>query len=251
MYPDSMDRNRFSAIAHRTHSFCTPISDASFERLLGQLDLKRDARVADFGCGNAHMLMRVCMKFRCAGTGFERNPHFVKLAREAIEEHAPAGRIEVMEGDASGERNRFDFVMCSGARPFGLGAQENLEGLMQRILPGGTILLGEGYWKQMPSPAYLEALGGAKENEMTSHAGNVAAGEALGLVPLWASTASDAEWDDYEWRYGRAVEEFVAESPTDPDAKEMLARIRSWRTSYLTMGRDTMGFGLYLFRAPA
>ena len=57
---------------------------------------------------------------------------------------------------------------------------------------------------------------------MTSHAGNVATGEALGLVPFWAATASDAEWDDYEWRYGRSIEDFVAEAPGDPDAKDML-----------------------------
>jgi SAM-dependent methyltransferase len=246
-----MDRNRFSAIAHRTHTFCSPISDATFERLLGQLELKRDAKVADFGCGNAHMLMRLCMKFRCAGFGFERNPHFVKLAREAIEEHAPTGRIEIVEGDAADERNRYDFAMCSGARPFGASAQENLAGLKGRVQPGGLLLLGEGCWKASPSPEFLEALGGAKEGDMTSHAGNVAVGEALGLVPLWATTASDAEWDDYEWRYGRSIEDFVAETPGDPDAKEMLARIRSWRKSYLTMGRDTLGFGLYLFRAPA
>lgn len=247
-----MDRNRFSAIAHRTHTFCSPISDATFERLLAQLDLKRDARVADFGCGNAHMLMRVCMKFRCAGIGFERNPHFVKLARAAIEEHAPAGRIEIVEGDAAAsERDRFDFAMCSGARPFAATANENLAGLKERACPAGLILLGEGYWKAVPSPAFLEALGGATEGEMTSHAGNVATGEALGLVPLWAATASDAEWDDYEWRYGRSIEDFVAEAPSDPDAKDMLARIRAWRTAYLTMGRDTLGFGLYLFRSPA
>ena len=245
-----MDRNRFSAIAHRTHTFCSPISDATFERLLGQLELKRDARVADFGCGDAHMLMRVCMKFRCAGTGFERNPHFVKLAREAIEEHAPAGRIEVMESDAAGERGRFDFAMCCGARPFGATARENLAGLKERVLPGGLLLLGEGYWKRSPAPEFLEALGGAAEGDMTSHAGYVALGEALGLVPLWASTASDAEWDDYEWRYGRGIEDFVADTPSDPDAKEMLTRIRAWRKSYLTMGRDTLGFGLYLFRLP-
>jgi SAM-dependent methyltransferase len=246
-----MDRNRFSAIAHRTHTFCSPISDATFERLLAQLDLKRDARVADFGCGNAHMLMRVCMKFRCGGLGFERNPHFVKLAREAIEEHAPAGRIEIVEGDAANERNRFDFAMCSGARPFGATAQENLAGLKERVNPGGLVLLGEGFWKSPPSPEFLEALGGAKESDMTSHAGNVAVGEALGLVPIWATTASDAEWDDYEWRYGRSIEDFVAETPGDTDAQEMLTRIRGWRKSYLTMGRDTLGFGLYLFRVPA
>ena len=223
-----------------------------FERLLAQLDLKRDARVGDFGCGNAHMLMRVCMKFRCAGVGFERSPHFIKLAREAIEEHAPAGRIEIVEGDAAAaEHDRFDLVMCSGARPFGAAASENLEGLKERARAGGLIVLGEGYWRTTPSPAFLEALGGATESEMTSHAGNVAMGEAMGLVPLWATTASDAEWDEYEWRYGRSIEDFVAENPGDPDAAEMLTRIRGWRKTYLTMGRDTLGFGLYLFRVPA
>ncbi|MCE9520965.1 MAG: class I SAM-dependent methyltransferase [Alphaproteobacteria bacterium] len=247
-----MDRNRFSALAHRTHTFCTPLSDSTFERLLSQLELKREARVADFGCGNAHMLMRVCMKFRCGGVGFEQNPHFVKLAREAIEEHAPTARIEVVEGDAAkAEQGPFDFVMCSGARPFAATAAENLGGLMERVRPGGVILLGEGYWHTTPSPAFLEALGGANEGDMTSHAGNVAAGEALGLVPLWATTASLAEWDDYEFRYSRAIEDFVAENPGDPDAKDMIARIREWRKAYLTMGRDTLGYGFYLFRKAA
>jgi len=246
-----MDRDRFSAIAHRTHTFCTPLSDATFERLQAQLELKRDACVADFGCGNAHMLMRLCMKFRCAGVGFERNKHFVKLAREAIEEHAPAGRIEIVAGDAAkAEQDPFDLAICSGARPFGATAGENLEGLKGRARPGGLILLGESYWKTKPLPAFLEALGGASESEMTSHAGNVAAGEALGLVPLWAATASDADWDEYEWRYARSIEDFVAEQPGDPDGAEMLTRIRGWRTAYLTMGRDTLGFGLYLFRKP-
>jgi SAM-dependent methyltransferase len=246
-----MDRNRFSAIAHRTHTFCSPVSDTTFERLLGQLELKRHARVADFGCGNAHMLMRVCMKFCCAGTGFERNPYFIKLAREAIEEHAPAGRIEIVEGDAAVERGHFDFAMCSGARPFCATAEANLSGLKARVVPGGMLLLGEGYWKRPPSPEFLEALGGAAEDDMTSHAGNVALGESLGLVPLWAATASDAEWDDYEWRYGRSIEDFVDKTPSDPDAAEMLTRTRAWRKSYLTMGRGTLGFGLYLFRSPA
>lgn len=246
-----MDRDRFSAIAHRTHTFCSPLSDAAFERLLAQIELRRDARIGDFGCGNGHMLMRACMKFRCAGVGFERNSHFVKQAREAIEEHAPAGRIEIVEGDATTmERDLFDLVMCSGARPFGGAAGENLEGLKERVRPGGLVLLGDGFWRTKPSAAFLEALGGAKESDMTSHAGNVAMGEALGFVPLWATTASDAEWDDYEWRYGRSIEDFVAENPADPDAAEMLRRIRDWRTTYLTMGRDMLGFGLYLFRAP-
>jgi len=245
-----MDQNRFSALAHRTHTFCSPLSDATFERLLAHLDLRREARVADFGCGNAHMLMRVCIHFRCHGAGFERNPHFVKMAREAIDEHAPGGHVAVVEGDAAkADQTAFDLVICSGARPFGASLAANLEGLIARTKPGGAILLGEGYWKRKPAQAYLDALG-AKEEENAAHADNVAMGEELKLVPLWAATASDAEWDEYEWRYGRSIEDFVAENPSDPDAAAMLKRVRAWRRAYLTMGRETLGFGFYLFRKP-
>jgi len=245
-----MDQNRFTALAHRTHTFSSPLSDATFEQLLAQLELGRDARVADFGCGNAHMLMRVCIQFRCHGTGFERNPHFVKMAREATDEHAPSGHIEIVEGEAEkSDLTGFDLVISSGARPFGESITANLQGLKGRTRAGGEILLGDGYWKQKPSSAYLEALG-AKEDVHGSHADNVSAGDALGLVPLWATTASEAEWDAYEWRYGRSIEDFVAENPRDPDAEAMLKRIRSWRRTYLSMGRETLGFGFYLFRTP-
>ena len=64
------------------------------------------------------------------------------------------------------------------------------------------------------------------------------------------SGALDDEWDEYEWRYARPVETFVAENPDGPDAEEMLRKIRTWRDAYLRWGRDTLGFGLYLLRRP-
>ena len=67
---------------------------------------------------------------------------------------------------------------------------------------------------------------------------------------MWAGVASDDDWDEYEWRYSRSVETFVAENPDDPDAEEMLRKIRTWRDVYLRWGRDTLGFGLYLLMRP-
>ena len=43
----------------------------------------------------------------------------------------------------------------------------------------------------------------------------------------------------------------VRANPHDPDAQAMLERIRPWREAYLRWGRDTLGFGLYLFRLPS
>jgi hypothetical protein len=94
----------------------------------------------------------------------------------------------------------------------------------------------------------LEALGGADESECTSHAATVQVGEDLGLIPLWSYVANDDEWDDYEWLYSSSIENYCFENPEDPDREAMLQRIRAWRKTYLTWGRDTLGFGLYLYR---
>jgi len=43
----------------------------------------------------------------------------------------------------------------------------------------------------------------------------------------------------------------VIERPEDPDVPAMLERIRRWRDGYLHWGRETLGFGVYLFHRPA
>ena len=98
--------------------------------------------------------------------------------------------------------------------------------------------------------ALLAALG-AKPSEFTSHAGNVAAGIEEGLVPLYSRVSSDDEWDHYEGLYARAVERHLAAHPGDPDHTAMRDKIRGWREAYLEWGRETLGFGYYLFRTRA
>jgi hypothetical protein len=69
----------------------------------------------------------------------------------------------------------------------------------------------------------------------------------MGFVPVFTAVSGDAEWDAYEGLYHRTVEDYVAAHPEDPDAPVMAERIRRWREAYLRWGRDTLGFGLYLF----
>jgi hypothetical protein len=67
---------------------------------------------------------------------------------------------------------------------------------------------------------------------------------------MHATTASQDEWDDYEWKYCRSIERYAREQLDDPDNPWMLERIRRWRDGYLRWGRDTLGFALYLFYRP-
>jgi hypothetical protein len=122
-----------------------------------------------------------------------------------------------------------------------------LRGLTRLVRDGGQLLVGEGYWRRPPDPAYLNFLGAGTDNYL-DHAGNIAVGVEEGLTPLYACVSSQDDWDHYEGLYGRAVERYVRAHPDDADAEEMRQRIRQWRDAYYRWGRDTLGFGLYLFQ---
>ena len=84
---------------------------------------------------------------------------------------------------------------------------------------------------------------------MGSHEDNVLRAAQLGMTPLWACVASEDDWDEYEWQYSHSIEDYVLQNPNDPDSPAMRERIRKWRNATLKWGRETLGFGLYLFRS--
>ena len=109
------------------------------------------------------------------------------------------------------------------------------------------MVVGLGYWKRPPAPEYLAVMGAAAD-ENTTHAGTIGLLVREGLMPVWATTASDDEWDEYEWAYARNIEDFARANPGDPDTARFLERSRGWRDIVATWGRETLGFGLYVAR---
>lgn len=252
-----MDRMKFTTIAHADHALCSPISDAKLDRVIELLDLPPDARVLDAGCGKGELLIRVVERWNARGVGVDPNGAFLGEARRRAEERSlPAGeaarQIEWRQAEMSDVAfapATLDAAICVGAtHAFGDYAA-TLRALRDLVRPGGVALVGEGFWRRIPKPEYLTALG-ASADEFREHAGNVAEGAAAGLVPLYAAVSSDDEWDHYEGLYARAVERYVHAHPEDPDAGAMRERIRAWRHAYLKWGRETLGFALYLFLKP-
>ena len=240
-----MDRTRYTTLAHRNHVFCTPLSEHTVDTFLEHLQLTRGARVLDVGCGKAQMLARAAQRFGANCVGVDTNRAFLDQA-------TPDPRIQLHNcrvQDLALAPQSFDAALCIGStHAFGSYPQA-LRALSALVRKGGTLALGEGYWKQPPAPAYLEVLGGGAD-EFTSHEGNIRAGEALGLELRFATTSSEAEWDAYEGPYAAAIERFAAEHADDPDREAMLSRARTWHDGYLRWGRSTLGFGVYLFVKP-
>ena len=247
-----MDPLRFTTIAHREHRILNPLDPARLERVTAALGLEAGDRAIDVGCGKAVVLVDLARRHGTIGLGVDVNAAFLAEGRALAERHGVAALVTLVEADAARlelEPEAFALALCLGATHALGGYAETLRALAPRVRPGGHVLVGQGYWKRTPDTEYLERLG-ATADEMTSHDGNLAAGIAEGLEVVGAWISGTDDWDRYEGLYADTVERHVAEHPGDPDSAAMRERIRSWREAYRRWGRDTLGFGLYLFRRP-
>lgn len=248
-----MDRNRFSAIAHRNHAFSNPISETKMMKVIEMVALKSQDKVIDIGSGKGELLIRLVENYNVSATGIELYEGAIKEAKRNADERIPNRSLDFIVDDANVavskcEQEGYELGICIGSTHALGGLESTLKTLNRLVRKNGYILIGEGYWKQSPSEDYLVALGGAKESDLKTHLENVLVAEELGLVPMWSYVSNDDEWDDYEWLYSSSIENYCQENPNDPDRKAMLQRIRTWRKTYLQWGRDTLGFGLYLFK---
>jgi SAM-dependent methyltransferase len=247
-----MDHARFSTIAHREHRFCNPLDPNALARVTDGLGLSAGDRVIDVGCGKAASLVDLAVRHRTLGTGVDINAAFLAEGRALAERLGASALVTLIEADAAhldAGPDAFALALCIGSTHALGGYPETLRALARRVRPEGHVLVGQGYWKRPPDPEYLQRLG-ATVDEMTTHEGNLAAGVAAGLLAAGAWVSSDDDWDRYEGLYADTVEAYVAAHPEDPDAPAMLERILRWRETYRLWGRDTLGFGLYLFRRP-
>lgn len=250
-----MDANKLSFLAHRTHHFLSPVSVEMLDRVMAIADPAPGALAFDLGCGPAAMALHLAETRGLHVMAVDRSPLMIAEAERRLAGRGAPGRVELHTAssiDFLAGAGEADLVIAIGALALTEGAQDAasvLKGLARSVKPGGTLLWGESHWKRPPSDAVRYLLGPVAA-AYASHADYVNAGDAAGLEPLYAVTSSDQEWDEYSWRYTTALETHVRQNPDDPDAVEIKNRARGWRALYLAEGRDTMGFGLYLFRKP-
>jgi SAM-dependent methyltransferase len=235
----------YYAVAERDHEIQDPTSAEKIRRLGELLRLAPDTRVLDVAGGKAGPALVLARSFGCNILSVERAPEFVVAARERIAAAGLTDRIEIVEGDARAfplAPESWDAALCLGASFVFDDLAGTLAALTPAVRTGGFVAVGEPYWREWPLPPGVDDQGYLALRETVGRL------EAAGLAPAGLIAASEDDWDAYESLHWRALEEWLADHPDDPDAVEIRERHERNRDDYLTFGRRLSGWAIFVGR---
>jgi len=246
-----MDTWKFYDITHREHAVCNPTSEEKVARLVELMQLPTDAQVVDIACGKGEFLMRLAEAYNVRGVGVDASPFCIADADRRLRAQAPPARIAFTQMDGADfepdEPHSFTLASCIGASWIFGGHGGTLDALVSLVEPDGWVIAGEPYWLQEPSEEYLRACGFTRD-AFGSHVENVEAGERRGMDLVHTLVSSKDDWDRYEGLQWYSSSEYARAHPDDPDLPELLERVAKNKSVYLSWGRDTVGWAIYVFR---
>ena len=234
-------------------TFNSPLSDARAEALADRVARRLpadDAVVHDLGCGWGELLMRIAARApQARAVGVDSDPSLVDRATAAATERHLGTRVTFDTGDAADDHGTADAVVCIGASHIWEGLEAALAALRARTRPGGTVVLGEGTWPPgaMADPTVVPP----DMPAMPSTADLVDLAVGAGFRPLHVEEASREEWDAFESRYLRDLEEWLLAHPGHADADDVRRRADEHRTRWLRGYRGLLGLCYLTLGVPA
>ncbi|MGH9171652.1 MAG: SAM-dependent methyltransferase [Acidimicrobiales bacterium] len=243
-----VDVHRYHQISESTHRIMNPLS---FDRMMLVGDICRltsGDRLLDLACGKGEMLCQFAARYGVTGVGVDIFMPSVSEARARAAELGVEAAVVFREGDAAEplDLGRFDAVSCIGASWIGGGLAGTFEIMKRHVEPGGWVLVGDVYWKQAPSAELADQYG----QEFADLAGTLELFEAAGLELVEMVLTNDDDWDRYAASQWLNVSDWLIDNPDDRDAADVLAQRDESRCQYLTEGRATLGWGVFVGRVP-
>jgi SAM-dependent methyltransferase len=204
--------------------------------------------VLDLGSGSGEMLCTWARDYRISGTGVDMSQLFAGQAKLRAEELGVTDHINFIHGDAAGyvSDEKVGVAACVGATWIGGGVAGTIELLAKSLRPGGIILIGEPYWRQLP-PTEEVAKGcraGAIADflllpELLASFGN------LGYDVVEMVLADQDSWDRYEAAKWLTMRRWLETNPGDDFSKDVRAELTSAAERYAAYTREYLGWGVF------
>jgi SAM-dependent methyltransferase len=117
------------------------------------------------------------------GIGVDMSALFSEQAKLRAEELGVADRVTFIHQDAAGyvAEEKCDIAACVGATWIAGGVAGTIELLSKSLKPGGMLLIGEPYWRQVPATEEIaQACGASSLADFLTLADLVSSYDALG-----------------------------------------------------------------------
>jgi SAM-dependent methyltransferase len=182
------------------------------------------------------------------GTGIDMSQLFSEQARLRAVELGVVDQVKFIHDDAAGyvSDEKVGVAACVGATWIGGGVAGTIELLAQSLRTGGIILIGEPYWRQLPSTE--DVAKGCLANSISDFLmlpELLASFGQLGYDVVEMVLADQDGWDRYEAAKWLTMRRWIEANPDDEFVKDVRAELTSEPVRYATYTREYLGWGVF------
>lgn len=247
-----MDIPRIFTVSESEHRIHNPFTEEKYATLGRVLRMQPGTRILDLGSGSGEMLCTWARDYGITGTGIDMSPLFTAKAKRRAAELGVSERVHFIHNDAAGyvSDEKCDVAACVGATWIAGGVAGTLALLAESLAPGGIMLIGEPYWRQLPqTEETAQACGVSSVADFLPLSDLVASFDEQGYDLVEMVLADQEGWDRYEAAKWMTLRRWLKENPDDGFAQEVRTELTIAPKRHVTYTREYLGWGVFALMA--